>query len=235
MSIFDILGPVMVGPSSSHTAGAVRIGLITRKLLADKPVKAEIFLYGSFDATGKGHGTDRAVVAGLLGMQPDDMRIPKSYEIAAKEGLDFHFGQANLRGAHPNTVVIEVVGEHDRQLHVQACSTGGGRILVNKLDGIDVNCTCECPTLIVHNMDQPGHVAEVTSMLSHKSVNIAKMSLYRDKRGGKAVMVLELDQDVPREAIKWLERLEGVEKVTYISMGDETPVIENKPIQDGRV
>ena len=220
MNIFDILGPVMVGPSSSHTAGAVRIGLMTRKLLADKPVKAEISMYGSFDATGKGHGTDRAIVAGLLGMKPDDMRIPESFAIAEEEGLAFHFDQANLRGAHPNTVLIEVTGENGRHLNVQACSTGGGRIMVNKLDGIDVNCTCECPTLIVHNMDQPGHVAEVTSMLSHKSVNIANMSLYRDKRGGKAVMVLELDQVVPREALMWLEHLEGVEKVTYISAGE---------------
>ncbi|MDO5423252.1 MAG: L-serine ammonia-lyase, iron-sulfur-dependent subunit beta [Eubacteriales bacterium] len=221
MNIFEILGPVMVGPSSSHTAGAVRIGLMTRKLLGQKPVQAKIGMYGSFLATGKGHGTDKAVIAGLLGMHPDDIRIPKSLELAEKEGLAFSFEEANLRSAHPNTVLVEVTGDQGRELSVQASSLGGGRIMINRLDGIDVNCTCEMPTLIVHNMDQPGHVAEVTSMLSHKSVNIANMSLYRDKRGGRAVMVVETDQDIPQEALKWLEHLEGILKVTYINVGGE--------------
>ena len=221
MNIFEILGPVMVGPSSSHTAGAVRIGLMTRRLLGQKPVKARIGMYGSFLATGRGHGTDRAVVAGLLGMKPDDIRIPESFELAAADGLSFSFEEANLSGAHPNTVLLEVEGDGGRELSVQASSLGGGRIMVNRLDGIDVNCTCEMPTLIVHNMDQPGHVAEVTSMLSHKSVNIAKMSLYRDKRGGRAVMVVETDQPIPEEALRWLEHLEGILKVTYINVGGE--------------
>ena len=221
MNIFEILGPVMVGPSSSHTAGAVRIGLMTRRLLGQKPVKARIGMYGSFLATGRGHGTDRAVVAGLLGMKPDDIRIPESFELAAAAGLSFSFEEANLSGAHPNTVLLEVEGDGGRELSVQASSLGGGRIMVNRLDGIDVNCTCEMPTLIVHNMDQPGHVAEVTSMLSHKSVNIANMSLYRDKRGGRAVMVVETDQPIPEEALRWLEHLEGILKVTYINVGGE--------------
>lgn len=221
MNIFEILGPVMVGPSSSHTAGAVRIGLMTRRLLAEQPVKAVIGMHGSFAATGLGHGTDRALVAGLLGMQPEDMRIPESFEYAREAGLAFSFETIQLRDAHPNSVVIEVVGEKGRDLTVQASSLGGGRIMINRLDDIDVNCTCEMPTLIVHNMDQPGHVAEVTSMLSHKSVNIANMSLYRDKRGGRAVMVVETDQPIPLESIKWLEHLEGVLKVTYINVEGE--------------
>ena len=218
MNVFDILGPVMVGPSSSHTAGAVRIGWMTQKLLGQKPVKANIAMYGSFAATGQGHGTDRAVVAGLLGMHPDDERIPNSFQVAEKEGLEFSFGEANLASAHPNTVVLDVTGKNGRELNVQACSLGGGRIMINRLDGLEVNCTCEMPTLIVHNLDQPGHVAEVTSMLSHKSVNIANMSLYRDKRGGLAVMVVETDQPIPEESIRWLEHLEGVVKVTYINV-----------------
>ena len=221
MNIFEILGPVMVGPSSSHTAGAVRIGLMTRRLLAERPVKAVIGMHGSFAATGLGHGTDRALVAGLLGMQPEDMRIPGSFEYARETGLAFSFETIQIRDAHPNSVVIEVVGEKGRDLTVQASSLGGGRIMINRLDDIDVNCTCEMPTLIVHNMDQPGHVAEVTSMLSHKSVNIANMSLYRDKRGGRAVMVVETDQPIPLESIKWLEHLEGVLKVTYINVEGE--------------
>lgn len=220
MNIFDILGPVMVGPSSSHTAGAVRIGYITRTLLGSEPVCADIFLHGSFAATGKGHGTDKALVAGLLGMKPDDMRIPESFEVAKEMGVAFRIDTLHIAGAHPNTVLLKVKGKNGKELEVQASSIGGGRIMVNKIDGIEVNCNGENYTLIVHNLDQPGHVAEVTSMLSHKSVNIATMQLFRDKRGGYAVMVLETDQPVPKESIQWLEHLEGVIKVTYID-GEE--------------
>ena len=218
MNLFDILGPVMVGPSSSHTAGAVRIGFVSRKLLQEKPVKAEIQLHGSFATTGLGHGTDRALVAGLLGMKPDDIRIPQSFTLAEKEGLVFSFRIVNLKDVHPNTAVLKLTGINGRKLEVQAASIGGGRIMIQKLDGIQVNFSAEKPTLIVHNLDQPGHVAEVTSMLSHKSVNVATMQLYRDKRGGYAVMVLELDQEVPSESIHWLEHLEGIIKVTYINI-----------------
>lgn len=221
MNVFEILGPVMVGPSSSHTAGAVRIGLMTRKLLAQQPVEAVIGMYGSFAATGRGHGTDRALVAGLLGMRPDDMRIPDSFRYAKEAGFQFSFETIQLREAHPNSVMIRVRGEKGRELTVQASSLGGGRIMINRLDDIDVNCTCEMPTLIVHNMDQPGHVSQVTTMLSQNSVNIANMSLYRNKRGGRAVMVIETDQPIPEESIRWLEHLEGVLKVTYINVGGE--------------
>lgn len=221
MNVFEILGPVMVGPSSSHTAGAVRIGLMTRKLLAQRPVEAVIGMYGSFAATGRGHGTDRALVAGLLGMRPDDMRIPDSFRYAKEVGFQFSFETIQLREAHPNSVMIRVRGEKGRELTVQASSLGGGRIMINRLDDIDVNCTCEMPTLIVHNMDQPGHVSHVTTMLSQNSVNIANMSLYRNKRGGRAVMVIETDQPIPEESIRWLEHLEGVLKVTYINVGGE--------------
>ena len=199
MNIFDILGPVMVGPSSSHTAGAARIGLMTRKLLGAEPVEADIRMYGSFAATGKGHGTDRAIIAGLLGMEPDDMRIPESFAIAEKEGMKFTFGTADLKGAHPNSVVLHVKGKNGRERKVQACSLGGGRIMINELDGIELNCTCE--------------------MLSMLSINIATMSVYRDRRGGRAVMVVELDQEIDGSVLNILQSLKGILKVTYISTG----------------
>lgn len=221
MNLFDILGPVMVGPSSSHTAGAVRIGYIASRLLQDKLIKAEIYLHGSFATTGAGHGTDKALIAGLLGMKPDDIRIPDSFQIAKEQGLSFSFGNKTIKDAHPNTALLLLTGESGRTLEVQAASIGGGRIMIQKLDGIEVNFSSEKPTLIVHNLDQPGHVAEVTSMLSHKSVNIATMQLYRDKRGGYAVMVLETDQGIPKEAISWLAHLEGILKVTYINCEEE--------------
>lgn len=218
MDIFDIIGPVMVGPSSSHTAGAVRIGYIAGKLMGEPVAKAEILLYGSFLATGKGHGTRKALVAGILGMKPDDMRIPNSFEIAKEHGIEVVFGESALRDAHPNTAQIFLTSVTGKKLEVVGESLGGSRINIAQIDGISTNFSGDYPTLVVHNMDQPGHVAEVTSMLAHKSVNIATMQLYRAGRGGNSVMVLECDQEVPEEGIKWLRHAEGVVKVTYLGM-----------------
>lgn len=176
MDIFDIIGPVMVGPSSSHTAGAVRIGYIAGKLMGEPIAKAEILLYGSFLATGKGHGTRKALVAGLLGMKPDDMRIPDSFEIAKEHGIEVVFGESALRDAHPNTAQIFLTSVTGKNLEVVGESLGGSRINIAQIDGISTNFSGDYPTLVVHNMDQPGHVAEVTSMLAHKSVNIAACS-----------------------------------------------------------
>lgn len=221
MNLFDIVGPVMVGPSSSHTAGAVRIGYIAKLLLNETVKKAEIYLHGSFLATGRGHGTDRALIAGLLGMHPEDERIPNSFQIAKEQGMEFSFAGIELRDAHPNSVLMKLVGKNGRKLDVEAASLGGGRIKVCKLDGLEANFCGDYPTLIVRNLDQPGHVAEVTSMLAHKSINIATMQLYRGKRGGDAVLVLECDQEVPKESIRWLEKLEGIRKVTYLSLTEK--------------
>ena len=218
MDIFDIIGPVMVGPSSSHTAGAVRIGYIAGKLMGEPIAKAEILLYGSFLATGKGHGTRKALVAGLLGMKPDDMRIPDSFEIAKEHGIEVVFGESALRDAHPNTAQIFLTSVTGKNLEVVGESLGGSRINIAQIDGISTNFSGDYPTLVVHNMDQPGHVAEVTSMLAHKSVNIAAMQLYRAGRGGNSVMVLECDQAVPEEGINWLRHAEGVVKVTYLGL-----------------
>lgn len=218
MQLFDIIGPIMVGPSSSHTAGAVKIGYVARKLLDEPISEAIILLHGSFLATGKGHGTDRALIAGLLGMEPDDSRIPNSIEIAKDKGMDIQFGEISLKDAHPNSVLLKLTGKYGRSLDIIGESLGGSIINISSIDGLSANFSGDYPTLIVHNMDQPGHVAEVTSMLSHKSVNISSMQLYRESRGGNAVMVLECDQEIPTQAIEWLKKLEGVEKVTYYSL-----------------
>ncbi len=218
MNLFDIIGPVMVGPSSSHTAGAVRIGYVARKLIGEPVVKAKILLYGSFLATGKGHGTRQAIVAGLLGMMPDDERVPESLRLAEEAGMEFVFGEAKLRDAHPNSVQLILTGEDKRQLEVVGESVGGSRINIASIDGLSANFSGEYPTLIVHNLDQPGHVAEVTGLLSQNEVNIAAMQLYRASRGGHAVMVLECDQEVPKETLERLEHQKGIEKVTYYSL-----------------
>lgn len=221
MDLLDIIGPVMVGPSSSHTAGAVRIGNISRKLLGEKVKKADIYFHGSFLSTGKGHGTDKAIVAGLMGLKVDDVRIPDSFDIAKQEGFDFVICGIDLGDVHPNSVKLILEGENGKSLEIVACSIGGGRIMINEIDNLSANFSGEYPTLIVHNLDQPGHVTEVTSMLGHKSVNIATMQLYRDSRGGNAVMVIECDQEVPEDSIRWLEHLEGIVKVTYLSLESE--------------
>ena len=218
MNIFDIMGPVMVGPSSSHTAGAVKIGYISRRLLGEELAAVKILLYGSFLTTGKGHGTRKALVAGLLGMKTDDIRIPEALEIAERDGIEVEFGEALLKEAHPNTAQLFLTGVSGRTLEIIGQSLGGSRINIAEIDGIETNFSGDHPTLVVHNQDQPGHVSEVTSMLAHKSVNIAAMQLYRASRGGEAVMVIECDQEVPIEGIEWLKKVEGVNKVTYLGL-----------------
>ncbi len=208
----------MVGPSSSHTAGAVRIGYIARMLLNEPVKKAEIYLHGSFLATGKGHGTDRALIAGLLGMHTEDERIPKSFRIAEEQGMEYSFQGIELRDAHPNSVMMRLIGIQGREQEIVAASLGGGRIKICEIDGLTANFCGDFPTLIVHNQDQPGHVAAVTAMLSHKSINVATMQLYRNKRGENAVLIIECDQEVPIEGVKWLEKQEGIRKVTYLSL-----------------
>ncbi len=215
LDIFDILGPIMVGPSSSHTAGAVRIGNIARTLLGNEPVEAKLLLHGSFAETGRGHGTDRALVAGLLGMQPDDLDIPNSFALARERGLHFTFGEVQLREAHPNTVVLDLTGRGGEHLKVQACSIGGGRIQVDKLDDVPVGFTGEYNTLIIYNQDDCGYVSEVSKALSQAQVNIANMRLRRQGKGGLAIMVIEVDQKIPQSVITSLRQFEGIRKATY--------------------
>ena len=218
MNVFDILGPVMIGPSSSHTAGAARIGLVTRALLGKTPVKAHIFLHGSFAKTYKGHGTDKALVAGLLGMLPDDIRVPDSFKIADQIGMRYKFQEAHLTQAHPNTAVLGLTGKSGRNLEVVAESVGGGRIHIRKIDGLDANFAGDYPTIIIHNTDEPGHIASMTEVLRKFNINIATMQLYRACPGGMAVTVIECDQEVPDEALKILKSEKGILKVTYLSL-----------------
>ena len=217
MNLFDILGPVMVGPSSSHTAGAVRIGRMARRLLGSKtPMSAKIELSGSFAATGQGHGTDRALIAGLLGMQPDDERIAVSFDVAREEGMAFNFSRVNLPGEHPNTARITLMDKAGKKLVMVASSLGGGRIMVVEMNGLRAKFSGDLPTLIVQNEDKPGHVGEVASMLYHRGINLATMKLYRDFPGGSAVMIIETDKTVPEDGLEELRAREGILDVTFI-------------------
>ena len=221
LDIFEILGPVMVGPSSSHTAGAVRIGRMGRTLLGSEPVQADIGLYGSFAETGKGHGTDRALVAGLLGMRTDDLRIPASFDLAKERKLRFSFRTVQLRDAHPNTAVLDLVGKDGRTLSMQAASTGGGRIRVDRLQGVEVSFTGNFHTLVIRHQDVAGELADVTRELSQARVNIANMSLCRARRGGMALTVIETDQKVPPVVRQLIRELPGVEALTYYQKEEE--------------
>ena len=221
INIFDMMGPVMVGPSSSHTAGAARIGNMGRTLLGEEVARADIGLYGSFAETGFGHGTDRALLAGLLGMKPDDLRIPNAYEEANRAGMAYSFRTVELRDAHPNTALLELTGKSGKQLTLQASSIGGGAIVVNKIDGIDVNFTGDFNTLIVRNQDESGSVAAITSILSQVHINVANMSVNRHRRGGDALMVIETDQHIKPRQVEFLSELPGILSVTYYDKEDD--------------
>ena len=224
INIFDMMGPVMVGPSSSHTAGAARIGNMGRTLLGEEVARADIGLHGSFAETGFGHGTDRALLAGLLGMKPDDLRIPNAYEEANRAGMAYSLRTVELRDAHPNTALLELTGKSGKQLTLQASSIGGGAIVVNKIDGIDVNFTGDFNTLIVRNQDESGSVAAITSILSQVHINVANMSVNRHRRGGDALMVIETDQHIKPHQVSFLAELPGILSVTYYDKEDEDHV-----------
>ena len=220
MNLFDILGPVMVGPSSSHTAGAVRLGRIARRLLGEgTPCRADITLFGSFAATGCGHGTDRALIAGLLGFQPDDERIAGSFGWAEKAGLSFSFATSHVGGEHPNTARVDLVGRSGKTLSMTGSSLGGGRIMVTEFNGLQAKFSCDLPTLIVQNTDQPGRVGIVTSLLAKGKINIATLHVYRDHPGGNAVMIIEMDKPASKAIVESLSKAEGIKRV--ITVGGE--------------
>ena len=202
LDIFDILGPVMVGPSSSHTAGAVRIGSMARTLLGDEPVEARIHLHGSFAETGPGHGTDRALVAGLLGMKPDDLRIPFAFQEAKKRGLIYTIDTVELRDAHPNTAVIETWDAGGKKLELQACSVGGGRILVNKVDGIDVSF--DGPFDLSAALGRPGDFANPEHVAAISRVQRAC------QEAGKASFIYSPTVEDAKNSIR-----QGFDSVTY--------------------
>ena len=182
LQAFDIIGPIMIGPSSSHTAGAVRIGKYARSILGATPVKAHIRFSGSFAKTYKGHGTDKAVIAGILGMDTDDARIRVSMDVAKEEGLTFEFEEADIDGAHPNTAEITLEDAEGRTAQVQGASVGGGNIVINKINGTAVSINGKSDTLVIPHQDIPGMIAVVTKILAEKDVNVHGFSLCRDTR-----------------------------------------------------
>lgn len=193
MNVFDIIGPVMIGPSSSHTAGAARIGRIASALLGEKPIDAKIHLHGSFAKTYRGHGTDKALIAGILGMKPDDARLRESERIAKESGLTYAFVPDFFEDAHPNTAQIFLKGEEGGQVSVRGASIGGGNILITKVNEMPVELTGQYTALIVLHQDTPGAIASVTELVGRTGANICNFRLAREKKGGVAVMCIEFD------------------------------------------
>ncbi len=220
MNVFDIIGPVMIGPSSSHTAGAVRLGRVAWKILGEDVAQADIQLAGSFAQTYRGHGTDRALVAGLLGLRPDDPRLPDSFALAAQQGMQFSIHPVELRSAHPNTAVLTLTSRTGRQLSLKAASVGGGRIRVTEIDGVPADFGGDSNTLIIHNEDTPGCIAEVTTCLAVRRINVASMQVFRAGTGGYAVMVLECDSHIPHPLERKLATLPGILKVTCLNIDE---------------
>ena len=201
VSLLDIIGPVMVGPSSSHTAGACRLGLLARGLVGGTPERARIELHGSFARTGEGHGTDKAIAGGLMGFRPDDERLRTALEIAEREGLDYHFEKTTLpEGSHPNSVRM-TVERGDRHAIMTGSSLGAGRVQVTEIDGYPVEVSGAYHTIVLVAEDIPGSIARIATLLAEDHINIANLRLTRKKRGGDAFMVIELD-DYPDEAVR---------------------------------
>ena len=216
MNVFDIIGPVMIGPSSSHTAGAARLGQIARKILGAPAVKAEITLCGSFAQTYRGHGTDKALIAGILGMSPDDERIRTSLQLAEKCGLQYSFKTASLPGAHPNTARITLTDAQGHTSVIQGASVGGGNILVSEINGMRVAVTSQYNTLIVLHHDVPGVIAAITNVMACSGLNIGNFQLSRPQKGGHAVMTIEVDGEVPPALTDSLKVLPNVISVELI-------------------
>lgn len=216
LGVFDIVGPIMIGPSSSHTAGAVRIGKYANSVLGERPVKARIGFAGSFAKTYRGHGTDKAIIAGLLGMNTDDKRICNSLEIAKEEGLDYTFETLELDGVHPNTAEIELEGESGRKVNVRGSSVGGGNILINKINGADVLISGKSAALVITHLDIPGMVAKVSNILGNCGININNFSLSREEKGGTAIMTIEIDGGIGPSIQRIIQGIPNVISVSIL-------------------
>ena len=214
-SVFDIIGPVMIGPSSSHTAGAVRIGKIVYSIFNDEPTEVEFQLFNSFAKTYRGHGTDLALVAGILGMDTDDPEITNSLEIAHKRGIKVVWSiQKDSNVPHPNTTKITIKNDH-KTISVTGVSIGGGNIQVTELNGFSVSLSMNTPTIIIVHQDVPGMIAHVTEALSRYNINIAQMNVTREKAGEKAIMIIEVDSRSCEEAVEEIRNIPHLHNVNF--------------------
>ncbi|WP_238900174.1 L-serine ammonia-lyase, iron-sulfur-dependent subunit beta [Clostridium sp. YIM B02500] len=217
-SAFDIVGPIMVGPSSSHTAGAARLGKVARTIAGEGIKTVEFFLHGSFATTYKGHGTDKALIAGILGMNPWDKNLRYSMELAQKEDIEIKFIPTNLGDVHPNTVKIVMNKKNGKTVQVVGSSIGGGNILVTEVDGDKLEFTGIYPTILINHTDVAGMVAKITAVLFEYKINIAFMRVYRKSgKGSSAAMIFEVDDSISQDVINEINNIPNVKKVKAIN------------------
>ena len=219
MNIFDIIGPVMIGPSSSHTAGAVRLGRVASKLIdGRKLLRVEITLSGSFARTYKGHGTDRALLAGIMGFHSYSSEIRSALDIAKQRGIDYSFSLRDIQGAHPNTALLHYFLEDGSEGTMQGASVGGGNIMVQQIDGMAVEFSGENNTIIVMHRDKPGVIAAVTQVMhwEYADLNISSFHLARESRGGNSIMTIEVDSLPPEHLIAKIREIEHVDNAILV-------------------
>ncbi|MHC6180626.1 L-serine ammonia-lyase, iron-sulfur-dependent subunit beta [Clostridium sp. JNZ X4-2] len=217
-SVFDILGPIMIGPSSSHTAGAARLGKIARTIAGGKVQKVQFFLHGSFAKTYKGHGTDKALVAGILGMNPWDENLKKSMQLAKEKNIQVEFIETDLGDVHPNTVKFVITKEDGNISEIMGSSIGGGNVVINEVDGDKIEFTGVYPTILINHVDIPGMVAKVSDILYKYKINIAFMKVYRKSiKGAGAAMVFEVDDFISKDVIDEISKIPNIHKVRAIN------------------
>lgn len=215
--VFDILGPIMVGPSSSHTAGAAKLGKIAKTIVGTDIKEVTFLLHGSFGKTYKGHGTDKALVAGILGMEPSDGELRNSISIAESKGLKIKFIEYDLGQVHPNTVKFLITDVNNNYFEIMGSSIGGGNVEINEINGNSVLITGENPTIITCHDDIPGTVAKVADLIYEDKINIAFLKLVRGEKGKSATMTFEVDSTIPDSLVKDIKKITGINKVIVIN------------------
>lgn len=218
ISIFDVIGPNMVGPSSSHTAGAATISLIAMKLFKKKIVDVKFILYGSFEKTYKGHGTDKALLGGSLGFVSDDSNIKKSFEIADEMGITYSFEESDREVEHPNTVDVIMKSDDNEQMTIRGVSIGGGKIKITSINNVELEFFGEYPTLVIEHYDRKGVIAYISNCLQDANTNIAFMKLSRDAKGETAHSIIECDDKIDESVVEILRKNENIKNVMLVQI-----------------
>lgn len=216
LSAFDVIGPIMIGPSSSHTAGAVRIGNLAKEIVDNKIKDVKIYFHGSFKETYKGHGTDKAVIGGLIGLRTDDRKIKKSFELAAEKDFTFEFLAADLDNVHPNTMKLEITDKNGDVTTIVGSSIGGGKIIITNLNGSEIKLKGDYYTLITFHNDEPGLIAKISDILQRYNLNIAEMEVLRKEKGRQATAIINLDQKVEEEILDLLKNIPGIRSLKLV-------------------
>lgn len=215
-SIFTVAGPIMIGPSSSHTAGAAKLGRVAKQIVGREFNRVEFYLHGSFEKTGKGHGTDRALLAGVMGICEDDERLPNSFEIAKERGIDFSFDSITLENSHENAVRIIFYMDNEKLSQIEGASIGGGEILITKINGYDVKIRGNLTTIFVRQNDKKGVISHIARILNDNDINIATMNVSRSAKAADAMCIVEVDGDISQEVAEALADYKEIKFVKII-------------------